>query len=133
MGQNFKVIVDFAHTPNSLRNALQTLKKATDKKVIAVFGSAGERDKEKRPLMGEISAKLADFTVITSEDPRNEKVQDIALEIADGCDKAGSKKNKNYFIKEDRKDAIMFAICNLAKEGDIVGIFGKGHEKKYEL
>lgn len=131
-GQDFKVIVDFAHTPNALENALKSLTsqlKAKDSKLIAVFGAAGRRDKGKRFLMGEVSAKLSDYTVITDEDPRTENPMSIAKEVAKGCEKVGARKNKNYFIVTDRTKAIQFAIGKLAQTGDIVGIFGKGHEK----
>jgi len=132
LGQNFSVFVDFAHTPNALEQALKTLKskiKNQKSKLIAVFGSAGLRDVEKRELMGEISARLADYTVITDEDPRTEDPKKIAQTIAKGCRKEGGKEGTTFFIINDRRRAIQFAIQKLAKKGDIVGIFGKGHEK----
>lgn len=127
-GQDFSVIVDFAHTPNALEQALTALKKRNSGKLIVVFGSAGERDIDKRWMMGEVAAKMADITVITDEDPRREDPVTIAEQIAQGCEKAGAKKNKNYFIVNDRRKAIQLAV-NLAKRGDAVGIFGKGHER----
>lgn len=126
-----KVVVDFAHTPNALENALRTLKKQTKGKLISVFGAASERDTKKRPLMGEISAKLADITVLTDEDPRFESSEKIINEIAEGAFKIGAEDNVNLFKIPDRAKAIKVAI-NLAKKGDIVGIFGKGHEKSMD-
>lgn len=126
-----KVVVDFAHTPNALENALRTLKRETKGKLISVFGAASERDTKKRPLMGEISAKLADITVLTDEDPRFESSEKIINEIAEGALKVGAEGNVNLFKIPDRAKAIKQAI-NLAKKGDIVGIFGKGHEKSMD-
>ena len=92
MGQNFKVFVDFAHTPNGLKNALQALKQLPHHKLIAVFGCAGLRDPSKRPMMGKIACQLANKVVLTAEDPRTEKVDDIISQIINGCDN----KNKIY-------------------------------------
>lgn len=126
LGQNFKVVIDFAHTPNALSQALMTLKRETSGRLIAVFGAAGERDKVKRPIMGSVADKNTDIIFLTAEDPRSEKTQDICAQIEKGI--KGKTKNKTLFIIEDRKEAITSAI-NLAGENDTVGIFGKGHEK----
>lgn len=128
LGQNFKVIIDFAHTPNALKEALVTLKKELKKnaKIIAVFGAAGQRDKSKRPLMGKTADDNADIVVITAEDPRTEPIESICDDIKKGMSK--KKIGENLFIINDRAQAIEFAI-NLAKENDIVAMFGKGHEK----
>jgi len=123
-----KIIVDFAHTPNALEQALKTLKPKTKEKLISVFGCASERDILKRPIMGGISARLADITVLTDEDPRFEDRDKILDEIANGAFSHGAKLNENLFKEPDRQKAIKMAI-NLAKKGDIVAIFGKGHEK----
>jgi len=133
-GQDFKVVVDFAHTPNALEQALKVLKsrRAKKSKLIAVFGCAGERDNQKRPMMGEISAKLADVTVITSEDTRSEDPQKISLEILEGLKKSGGKLNTNVFIETDRTKAIQLAI-GMARKSDTVAIFGKGHEKSMNI
>ena len=147
-GQNFKVIVDFAHTPNGLENTLKTLnlqlviRNRKIGRLIAVFGCAGLRDVAKRPMMGEISARLADITVLTAEDPRTEDVNKIINQIAQGCLASGAREEdlSNWFnwsnLKEkvflripDRREAIRFAIQKLAKKGDIVVICGKGHER----
>ncbi len=125
--RGIKIIIDFAHTPNGLEQALTTLRRLIKGKLIAVFGSAGQRDEGKRPLMGEIAGRLADYVVITAEDPRGE-LKSINQQII-----AGVKNRKNLFVINDRQKAINFAINKLAKKGDLVGIFGKGHEKSMNL
>lgn len=123
MGQNFKVFVDFAHTPNALKNALKTLKSLKPQNLIAAFGCAGLRDVKKRPMMGRIACKLADKVILTAEDPRTEDVLKIINQIQSGC------QDKEKILKEpDRGKAINLAV-NLAKKNDIVAIFGKGHEQ----
>lgn len=130
--KGIKIIVDFAHTPNALEQSLKTLRKQTKGRLISVFGRAGQRDIQMRPKLGEISAKLADIIVITAEDPRGE-LETISKQIMDGAIKTGAKLNKNLFVINDRSEAINFAINKLAKKGDLVGIFGKGHEKSMNL
>lgn len=127
---SFKVYVDFAHTPNALEKLLIALReKVKSGKLIVVFGCAGERDKEKRPLMGKISARYADYTVITAEDPRGEKVDDITAQIAKAYEIIKPKYQNNLFLINNRQEAINYAIKVLAKPNDIVVICGKGHEK----
>lgn len=126
--RGMKVIVDFAHTPNALENALKALRSQTSGKLIAVFGAASERDLKKRPMMGEISAKLADITILTDEDPRFEDRNKIIEDIAVGAYKNGAVDGKNLFKEPDRAKAIKLAV-SLASKGDTIGIFGKGHEK----
>ncbi|MBA3534325.1 MAG: UDP-N-acetylmuramoyl-L-alanyl-D-glutamate--2,6-diaminopimelate ligase [Ardenticatenales bacterium] len=126
-GQDFLAIVDFAHTPVSLENALTTAREMTSGRVISVFGSAGLRDRAKRGMMGEISGRLADLSVITAEDPRTENVEDICAEIAAGAERAGAVRDQSYVIVHDRAEAIAWAI-NEAKPGDLVIACGKGHE-----
>lgn len=129
-GQDFQIFVDFAHTPNGLENVLETLKEEKGKgRLIVVFGCAGERDKEKRPIMGEIATKMADLVVLTAEDPRSEDVDNIIEQIVTGCKKAGGMKGKTYFQVPDRREAINFAIQKLTERDDTVVICGKGHEK----
>ncbi|MDD3679765.1 MAG: UDP-N-acetylmuramoyl-L-alanyl-D-glutamate--2,6-diaminopimelate ligase [Candidatus Shapirobacteria bacterium] len=125
LGQNFKVFIDFAHTPNALENVLEELKQQLPKgkRLIAVFGCAGLRDYHKRPIMGKIASQLADLTIITSEDPRTEKADKIANQIAAGFHSGAKKK-----IIVDRSEAIDFAIKQ-AQKNDIVVILGKGHEQ----
>ena len=128
MGQSFTVIVDFAHTPNALKSAIESALEMTDGRVIALFGSAGLRDKEKRRLMAEISAELADLTVLTAEDPRTESLGGILSEMAEGAVDKGGTENESFWRIEDRGEAILFAL-ELANSEDIVLICGKGHEQ----
>jgi len=127
----FRVFIDFASTANSLKNVLMALKKILPPKrrLIAVFGSAGLRDVQKRALMGEFSAEYADLTVLTAEDPRTEDVNQIIEQITQGALKKGAQENKTLFRVADRTEAIKFAIQKLAKKGDIVVTCGKGHEQ----
>lgn len=122
------IFVDFAHTPESLEAALKYLKTVTKRRIISVFGSAGERDHYKRPRMGKVAGEFSDIIILTAEDPRSEKVEDIMGEIKGGIT------NKEVEVLEiaDRKEAIKKAL-ELAKKGDTIGIFGKGHEKSMNL
>lgn len=126
--RGLRLIIDFAHTPNSLQNILGALsaKKPRGARLIAVFGCAGERDVEKRPLMGEISTRLADVSIFTAEDPRSEDVNDIIDQMVEGAKRVRGK--HKYFRVPERGEAIKHAI-DIAKKGDIVVICGKGHEK----
>ncbi len=130
--REIKIIVDFAHTPNALENALITLRQKNEGRIISVFGCASERDIDKRPLMGRISGKLADITILTDEDPRFEDSMKIIDQIAKGATQSGAKLDKNLFKIPDRKTAILEAL-KMAKPGDIVGIFGKGHERSMNI
>ncbi len=127
-GQDFVAIVDFAHTPYALQSALQAARTLTAGRVISVFGCAGERDREKRAWMGEISGRLADVTVITAEDPRRESLAAIMAEVARGAEQAGAVEGQSYFRVPDRAEAIQFAV-DLARPGDVVIACGKGHEQ----
>ncbi len=125
--QPFKVVVDFAHTPNAQEQVLKTLKsKYPGSRLITVFGAAGKRDSSKRPIMGKIASNYADVIILTAEDPRDEEVANICAEIASGIH--NKKENINLFIIDDRKIAIKKAI-SLAKTDDVVVLLGKGHEK----
>jgi UDP-N-acetylmuramoyl-L-alanyl-D-glutamate--2,6-diaminopimelate ligase len=128
MGQNFTAIVDFAHTPNALKVALEAGRTMTKGRVISVFGSAGLRDKEKRRMMAETSAELADLTVLTAEDPRTESLDGILEEMAAGARSKGGREGETFWRVADRGEAIKFAL-RLAREGDIVLSCGKGHEQ----
>lgn len=128
MGQDFTVIVDFAHTPRSLEEALRTCRPWTKGRLIVVFGCAGLRDRAKRPMMGEIAGRLADLAVLTAEDPRTEDVNEIIRQIAEGCHQAGRREGEGYIAIPDRREAIEWAIAN-ARPGDLVLITGKGHEQ----
>jgi UDP-N-acetylmuramoyl-L-alanyl-D-glutamate--2,6-diaminopimelate ligase len=129
-GQDFLAIVDFAHTPNALRRALEAARQlvAPEQKVIAVFGSAGLRDREKRRLMAEISAELADITVLTAEDPRTESLDAILQTMAEGATSKGGVEGQTFYRVPDRGAALAFA-CSLARPGDLVIACGKGHEQ----
>jgi UDP-N-acetylmuramoyl-L-alanyl-D-glutamate--2,6-diaminopimelate ligase len=155
MGQNFTAIVDFAHTPNALKVSLEAAREmlnsatehtesteniekknaessaismATRPRVIAVFGSAGLRDKAKRRMMAEISAELADLTVLTAEDPRTESLEEILEEMAEGARSKGGREAETFWRVPDRGEAIRFAL-RLARPADIVLSCGKGHEQ----
>jgi len=139
MGQNFTAIVDFAHTPNALKVAIEAAREMLSLlpggerlgmrgRVIAVFGSAGLRDKAKRRMMAETSAELADLTVLTAEDPRTESLDGILEEMAAGARAKGGRENETFWRVPDRGEAIRFAL-RLAREGDIVLYCGKGHEQ----
>jgi UDP-N-acetylmuramoyl-L-alanyl-D-glutamate--2,6-diaminopimelate ligase len=127
-GQDFGAIVDFAHTPNALQRALETARTLTQGRVIAVFGCAGERDLKKRAWMGEISARMADLTVMTAEDPRRESLEEILDEMARGALAAGGVEGRTFFRVPDRAEAIQFAV-DRAVPGDLVIACGKGHEQ----
>ncbi len=150
MGQNFTAIVDFAHTPNALKVTLEAAREMLSShpfaqsgapaetkrgegrgekgRVIAVFGSAGLRDKAKRRMMAETSAELADLTILTAEDPRTESLDGILEEMADGARSKGGREGETFWRVSDRGEAIQFAL-SLAREGDIVVSCGKGHEQ----
>jgi UDP-N-acetylmuramoyl-L-alanyl-D-glutamate--2,6-diaminopimelate ligase len=128
LGQAFALFVDFAHTPNSLRAALETARQLTQGRVIAVFGSAGLRDRAKRPLMAEVSARLADVTLLTAEDPRSESLAAILGEMAVGAIKGGAVEQESFWRIPDRREAIRTAV-RMAAPGDLVIVCGKGHEQ----
>ena len=127
-GQPFTVIVDYAHTPDSLEKVLTILRPLTPGKLLVVFGSAGERDVQKRPMMGKIAAQKADFFVITDEDPREENREKILREIADGAGAAGKREGPDFLCIADRTTAIATAFAH-AQKGDTVLLAGKGHEQ----
>ncbi|HEV2011003.1 MAG TPA: UDP-N-acetylmuramoyl-L-alanyl-D-glutamate--2,6-diaminopimelate ligase [Candidatus Limnocylindria bacterium] len=126
-GQPFTVIVDYAHTPESLEKVLALLRPLTPGKLIAVFGSAGERDRTKRPKLAAVAAKYADHFVITQEDPRLEDPALILSEIEAGAVEAGKERDRDYQVIDDRTEAINVAIA-AAGDGDTVLLAGKGHE-----
>jgi UDP-N-acetylmuramoyl-L-alanyl-D-glutamate--2,6-diaminopimelate ligase len=128
LGQQFTAIVDFAHTPNALKVAIETAREMTKGKVITVFGSAGLRDREKRKLMADVSVRLADYSVLTAEDPRTESLDDILAEMAEAATAAGGVEGINFLRVPDRGDAIRKGVA-LAKPGDLVIACGKGHEQ----
>ena len=122
------IMIDYAHSPESLQSILSAEKSYTRGNVISVFGCGGDRDKTKRPIMGQISASIADFTIITSDNPRTEKPESIVQEI-----EVGAKKSKGKYITiVDRTEAIKYAI-NMATKNDIIVLAGKGHETYQEI
>ena len=123
-GQSFSVLVDYAHTPDSLENILRAARGMVDAgRVIVVFGAGGDRDRGKRPLMGETATRLADLTVLTSDNPRTEDPIAIIREIEGGAPAGGGP----YTVEPDRRAAIRLAVGK-ARPGDVVVIAGKGHE-----
>lgn len=139
MGQEFTAIVDFAHTPNGLKVALQTARQMLSSlpeeegqggggRLIAVFGAAGLRDREKRRMLAEVSAQLADLTVLTAEDPRTESLEGILEEMAAGARSGGGRESETFWRIPDRGEAIRFGV-RLARPGDLVIVCGKGHEQ----
>jgi UDP-N-acetylmuramoyl-L-alanyl-D-glutamate--2,6-diaminopimelate ligase len=128
LGQPFAVIIDYAHTPQSLEKVLRELRPITRGKLIAVFGSAGDRDREKRPWMGEIAARLSDYAVFTNEDPREEDAMTILSEIAAGAEEVGWTEGEQYTRIEDRRQGIAHAVRK-ASPGDTILLAGKGHER----
>lgn len=130
-GQDFDVIVDFAHTPDSFEKLFSDLKPIVKGKMIVMFGSAGRRDEAKRTIQGNLAGKYADIVVVTEEDDRDADGAEIMEQIASGAEKAGKKRDKDLFLVHDRTEAIKFAI-DKASKGDTVLFLGKGHEKSIE-
>ena len=124
---DFKVYVDYAHTPDGLEKTISAIRQTCKGNIITVFGCGGNRDKGKREEMGEISGKYSDFTVITSDNPRFEEPMQIIREIEKGV----LKQSRKYVIVENREDGIEYAL-DLAKEGDVVLVAGKGSERHQE-
>jgi UDP-N-acetylmuramoyl-L-alanyl-D-glutamate--2,6-diaminopimelate ligase len=131
-GQEFAVVVDYAHTANALEKVLSELRPATRGRLWVVFGSAGERDREKRPEMGRVAAEHADMLVVTDEDPRGEDRQRILEEIAAGAEAAGAVRGQTMHLIADRTEAIRTAFA-AAAPGDTVLLAGKGHESSIEM
>jgi UDP-N-acetylmuramoyl-L-alanyl-D-glutamate--2,6-diaminopimelate ligase len=129
-GQDFLALVDFAHTPNALRRALEAAHTmiAPDRRVIAIFGSAGLRDRDKRRLMAEVGAELADICILTAEDPRTESLANILHEMAQGAIEKGGVEGEDFWREMDRGRAIALG-CSMARQGDLVMACGKGHEQ----
>jgi len=122
-GMDFTVLIDYAHTPDALEKIIQTARGFAQGRVITLFGCGGDRDKTKRPLMGAAAAKLSDYTVITSDNPRTEEPGAIIRDILVGI----GKKQKAYRVIENRREAIYWALGN-AQPGDVLILAGKGHE-----
>ncbi|MDQ5971995.1 MAG: UDP-N-acetylmuramoyl-L-alanyl-D-glutamate--2,6-diaminopimelate ligase [Patescibacteria group bacterium] len=127
-GQDFAVIVDYAHTPESFEKIFTEVRPLTKERLITVFGSAGRRDESKRAAQGEVAGKLCDVVIATEEDDRDIDGQEILEQIASGAEKAGKHRGKDLFLVHKREDAVQKAI-EMAKKDDIVILLGKGHEK----
>lgn len=130
-GQDFDVIVDFAHTPDSFEKLFKDLRPVVSGKLIVMFGSAGRRDEAKRAVQGELAGKYCDEVIITEEDDRDVDGLAIMKQIAAGAEQAGKKRDKNLFLVHNRTEAINFAL-ERASAGDTVLLLGKGHEKTIE-
>jgi len=130
-GQDFAVIVDYAHTPDGLENVLRTARQITSGRVIAVFGCGGDRDRTKRPVMGRLAVTLADLAIVTSDNPRTEDPQAIIDQILQGIRATGARRAR-FEVEPDRRAAIHRAIA-AAAAGDVVVIAGKGHEPYQEI
>ena len=120
---DYSIIIDYAHTPDALENVLCTMSEISDGRLIALFGCGGDRDKTKRPKMGAIAARLADFVIVTSDNPRTERPEDIIADIVAGIGTDAAP----YVVVQDRREAIAYAIDN-HQPGDIIVLAGKGHE-----
>ncbi|MDR3567743.1 MAG: UDP-N-acetylmuramoyl-L-alanyl-D-glutamate--2,6-diaminopimelate ligase [Syntrophobacteraceae bacterium] len=132
----FQVVVDYAHTPDGLQKALACIREMTQKRLIAVFGCGGDRDRKKRPIMGEVAARLADIVILTSDNPRSEPPEDILDQIEEGVKRSSipflappelALASKGCIRKSDRREAIELAV-SIASPGDMIFIGGKGHE-----
>ena len=122
-GRDFTVIIDYAHTPDALENIITTLKACAKGRVVTLFGCGGDRDKTKRPIMGETAGRLSDYVIVTSDNPRTERPEDIIEAILGGMTEVKTP----YTVIENRREAIYFALKN-AKPGDTILLAGKGHE-----
>jgi UDP-N-acetylmuramoyl-L-alanyl-D-glutamate--2,6-diaminopimelate ligase len=130
-GQDFTVIVDFAHTPDSFEKLFRDLRPVVKGKLIVMFGSAGQRDEAKRAVQGRLAGEYADEVIVTEEDDRDIDGLAIMNEIAGGAEEAGKTRERDLFLVHDRTEAIKFAISR-AHKGDTVLLLGKGHEKTIE-
>lgn len=127
-GKPYTILIDYAHTPDALENVLKTVRSFAEKRVIAVFGCGGDREKEKRPVMGQIAAALADLAVITSDNPRREEPIAIIRDILPGLSGGKGK----WVVEPDRRAAIALAMAEAAP-GDVIVLCGKGHETYQEI
>jgi UDP-N-acetylmuramoyl-L-alanyl-D-glutamate--2,6-diaminopimelate ligase len=125
-GQGFLVLVDYAHTPDSLANVIAAAREVTKGRVLVVFGCGGDRDRTKRPVMGRLAAQMADVAILTSDNPRGEDPLEIIAEVEQGMNAAPAAQAQRYSLP-DREEAIRLAV-DLARPGDVVLIAGKGHE-----
>ena len=122
------MILDYAHSPDALENILKTVRETCKGRVIALFGCGGDRDHDKRPIMGEIGGRMADECILTSDNPRSEDPMQILAEIERGIRLTGG----HYQVVENRREAIRLALT-MAQPGDVVVLAGKGHETYQEI
>lgn len=127
-GRDFSILLDYAHAPDALENILKTVRDFAKGRIVTLFGCGGDRDKAKRPIMGEIAGRLSDYLIVTSDNPRSEKPKDIIAEIVEGVKKSAC----DYIVIENRRQAIKYALEN-AKKDDIIILAGKGHENYQEI
>lgn len=128
IGTDYRVILDYAHSPDALENILKSVRETSKKRLIVLFGCGGDRDHEKRPIMGEIGGRLADYCILTSDNPRTEEPYSILRAIEDGIKPTGGE----YIVIENRRDAIRHALV-IAEAGDTIVLAGKGHETYQEI
>ena len=122
-GRDYTVMIDYAHTPDGIENILKSIRGFAKGRIVILFGCGGDRDRTKRPKMGRIAGELADFCVVTSDNPRTEDPGEIIKEIIPGVEETGCP----YTVIENRKEAIRYALDN-AETGDVILLAGKGHE-----
>jgi UDP-N-acetylmuramoyl-L-alanyl-D-glutamate--2,6-diaminopimelate ligase len=127
-GQDFDLVIDYAHTPDSFKKIFKTFRPITKGRIITVFGSAGRRDETKRYTQGEIAGKYSDIIIATEEDDRDQDGMKILEQIAGGAQKSGKIKGKNLYLIHEREKAIQKAV-SIAKKGDLILLLGKGHEQ----
>ena len=132
-GQDYKIYIDFAHTPDGLKQVFETVRPLAKGKLIHIGGATGDRDRTKRPILGALSGQYADISIVTDKDCGSEDPKEIIKEVATGVTRGANAKNpkvlgENYFLITDRTEAIRFGL-SLAKKGDIVLVTGKGHEQ----
>lgn len=125
---DYSVLLDYAHTPDALENVLRTVRGFARGRVVTLFGCGGNRDKAKRPIMGEIAGRYSDFLIVTSDNPRDEEPMSIITSVLEGVNKSGCP----HVVIEDRRAAIKYALEN-AKEKDVIVLAGKGHENYQEI
>ncbi|MBR3103251.1 MAG: UDP-N-acetylmuramoyl-L-alanyl-D-glutamate--2,6-diaminopimelate ligase, partial [Lachnospiraceae bacterium] len=128
VSSEYTLMIDYAHNAMALESLLTTLKEYKPKRIVTLFGCGGNRAKSRRYEMGEVSGRLSDFTIITSDNPRNEEPMDIIADIVTGMKKTDGE----YIEIPDRREAIAYAMHN-AKQGDVVVLAGKGHEDYQEI
>ena len=127
-GKDYTILIDYAHSPDGLENVLKSVKGFAKGRTVALFGCGGDRDRTKRPKMGKIAAEIADFVIVTTDNPRTEKPADIIAEILPGM----AHTETPYVVVEDRIEAIHYAMDH-AEPGDVVVLCGKGHETYQEI